>query len=158
MDRIIENSSKVLLLNERGQILLLRYQDSSEMGLGTWYSVPGGRQRYGETLTEAAVRECEEELGLIVTIGRLCFVREYIHSRHELKGLARDQHKVEFYFVGEVVERSENRKEERDTDQVGVGWYSLGDLRTLNVFPTGLRKLGDLQNGYHGEPYWGDAY
>ncbi len=30
-----------------------------------WFTLPGGHQEHGETLTEAAIRECHEEIGVI---------------------------------------------------------------------------------------------
>ena len=71
----IENSAKAIII-ENGAILLIRYRDSTEMGLGDWYSLPGGRQRFGETVAEALVRECREEIGAEVRPQRLHFVRE----------------------------------------------------------------------------------
>lgn len=39
-----------------------------------------------ESIEGALVRECAEELGAEVGVSALLFVREYIHSRHELRG------------------------------------------------------------------------
>ena len=42
----VENSAKAVIVKD-GQILLVRYEDSSAMGLGTWFALPGGRQQPG---------------------------------------------------------------------------------------------------------------
>ncbi|MFD0819906.1 NUDIX domain-containing protein [Micromonospora zhanjiangensis] len=156
----LENSAKAVIL-DRDKVLLLRYLDR-KMGLGVWYSLPGGRQRFGETLEEALVRECREEIGAEVTPGRLLFVREYIHSRHELAGTGRDQHKVEFYFLAELgTEISADYVADEsvsDEGQQGLCWCSLANLHDLNIFPTGLRQLGNTLNADDAETYWGDTY
>jgi 8-oxo-dGTP diphosphatase len=151
----IESSAKAIIIQDEA-VLLIRYRDSTEMGLGDWYSLPGGRQRFGETLEEALLRECREEIGTEVRPGRLLFVREYIHSRHELAAKGRDQHKIEFMFLCSLA--SDVRKpRESDPDQVSAEWIKLERLPDLNVFPTALRHTGDLIAAA-GETYWGDVY
>ncbi|MFF5215950.1 NUDIX domain-containing protein [Micromonospora sp. NPDC000442] len=155
----LENSAKAVIL-DGDRVLLLKYVDH-QMGLGVWYSLPGGRQQYGETLTETLIRECQEEIGADVVPGRLLFVREYIHARHDLAGKGRDQHKIEFYFLAEL--KSElsadylAADDVSDEGQQGMRWCNLPDLRHLNIFPTGLRKLEDVVN-ISTDTYWGDTY
>ncbi|MFG3420585.1 NUDIX domain-containing protein [Micromonospora sp. NPDC048063] len=158
-DGRLENSAKAII-RDGDNVLVLRYVDR-RMGLGVWYSLPGGRQEFGETLEETLVRECQEEIGVEVVPGRLLFVREYIHGRHALAGKGRDQHKVEFYFLAEL--KSDLRADFMAADDVsdegqqGMRWCSLADLRELNIFPTGLRQLGELLNRST-DTYWGDTY
>ena len=128
------------------------------MGLGTWYALPGGRQRYGETLSETLHRECREELGAEVTVGQLLFVREYIHDRHELRGTGRDQHKVEFMFACDLVSPLSHATG-IDVDQVGVEWVPLDAMASLKVFPSSLSNLGMLLNDTRPDNiYWGENY
>jgi 8-oxo-dGTP diphosphatase len=155
-DLAIENSAKAVIVHD-DSILLIRYEDSSDMGLGTWYSLPGGRQRFGETLEETLLRECEEELGAKVSVGRLLFVREYIHARHELAGTGRDQHKIELMFLCSL--ESELRDAlESDSDQESVEWVELGQLSEIKIFPTSLHQLPELLKRDKVNPYWGDVY
>lgn len=49
---------------EDGRLLLI--ERATEPGAGLW-SLPGGRVEFGESMTEAVVREVEEETGLAVT-------------------------------------------------------------------------------------------
>jgi ADP-ribose pyrophosphatase YjhB (NUDIX family) len=45
--------------------------------LGYWYCLPGGGQNPGENLREAVVRECQEEIGVVVTVAEILFIRDY---------------------------------------------------------------------------------
>jgi 8-oxo-dGTP diphosphatase len=56
-----------------GEVLLVRR--ASRPGLGR-YSLPGGRVEFGETLTEAVIREVLEETGLRIAIIGLAGWRE----------------------------------------------------------------------------------
>jgi 8-oxo-dGTP diphosphatase len=155
-DLIIENSAKAIIIRDEA-VLLVRYEDSTEMGLGTWYSLPGGRQHFGEEIAESLVRECGEELGAQVQPTHLLFVREYIHERHQLAGKGRNQHKVEFMFLCSLLsDISEAR--ESDPDQESIEWVKLDHLSELNIFPTRLRHLQQLMDGDSADIYWGDAY
>ncbi len=153
---LIENSAKAIIL-DGDRILLVRYDDSTDLDLGKWYSLPGGRQCFGESIQEALTRECKEEIGADVRTGCLLFVREYIHSRHELKNKGRDQHKVEFMFLCSLASQP-GLGASADTDQSAVEWVRLDDLPQLQIFPTGLRDLKALLNQPTSSPYWGDVY
>lgn len=155
---MIENSAKAIILSEN-RILLVRYVDTSDLNLGTWYSLPGGRQKYGETLEEAIQRESLEEIGATVTVGPLLFVREYIHSRHELKDSGRDQHKIEFMFRCELQSELKSGLDV-DPDQNAVLWVDVESIESTNVFPTGLKNLKSLMLGNSSgqAAYWGSTY
>lgn len=157
LQSVIDNSAKAVIVDQE-RLLLIRNQDSSDMGLGTWYALPGGRQRYGETLEEALRRECREELGAAVEVGRLLLVREYIHARHRLRGTGRDQHKVEFMFACRLFS-SLSDGIAVDRDQTGWEWVSFADLSAKTVFPTRLAELVEiLHDTGRTVGYWGDTY
>lgn len=54
----IRNSAKAIIINE-DKILLTKNQDNE----GYFYLYPGGGQEYRETLHDALIRECIEEVG-----------------------------------------------------------------------------------------------
>ena len=45
---------------------------------GTFWSPPGGGMEFGETAPDALVREFAEETGLVVEVGELLFVNEFM--------------------------------------------------------------------------------
>ncbi|MGB3771691.1 MAG: NUDIX domain-containing protein [Rhodococcus sp. (in: high G+C Gram-positive bacteria)] len=57
-------SARVVLLDGRGRVLLLRGHDPSVPDVHFWFTVGGGVE-VGETLRDAAVRELQEETGLV---------------------------------------------------------------------------------------------
>ena len=69
-------SSHGVTTNDRGQVLLLK----ANYGNFAW-GLPGGALEPGETIHEALLRECKEELGLEVNIQYLSGV--YYHSAYQ---------------------------------------------------------------------------
>lgn len=57
------------IIRKNDNILLLRRSQSSGFDPGLW-ELPGGKIDYGENLKEAVQREVEEEVGLVIRIGR----------------------------------------------------------------------------------------
>lgn len=52
--------------------------------------LPGGGQEPGETLKEAVIRECREEIGVKVEVNELLFVSEYIgKTMNTLNGIVK---------------------------------------------------------------------
>ncbi len=68
-------SSHAVILNPDGQVLLLK----ADYGAKSW-GLPGGALEPGETIHEALLRECREELGSDVLINYLSGV--YFHSAY----------------------------------------------------------------------------
>ena len=89
----IRNSAKAIIIR-RGMLLAIEARDTE----GLWYGLPGGGQNPGETLTEALIRECLEEIGAPVNPGRLVCIREYIGRNHEFANEDSKTHSIEFMF------------------------------------------------------------
>lgn len=64
-------SARVVLLDDRDRVLLLRGTDPAGQAPGEFWFTSGGGVEPGESLAEAAVRELGEELGLDVDPARL---------------------------------------------------------------------------------------
>jgi len=129
--QVVRISVKAVVVAD-GRILLLRHRDAE----GDWYGLPGGGQRHGETVAEALERECLEETGLKVRMGRLLFIRDYIANNHEFAGEERNAHQVELMFECDPVEDVVPRLgTSPDETQTGVEWVDLSRLRTCRMYP-----------------------
>jgi ADP-ribose pyrophosphatase YjhB (NUDIX family) len=125
-----------------GQVLLLRrfntgYEDGQ-------YSVVAGHVEMGETVTQAAVREANEEAGVTLTAGDLQVV-------HVMNRKAENE-RIDFFvrvkkWQGEIV----NNEPEKCDD---LAWFPLNDL-PLNIIPYVKHGLESTQKGiYYSEFGW----
>lgn len=132
--KTVRISAKAIII-EKSRLLVLRLRDAE----GDWYCLPGGGQEYGETLPAALNRECLEEIGSAVRVGRLRFVRDYIAKHHEFA--AQDEsHQVELMFECELMSAAGVGKQP-DTMQTGVDWLALDTLSQHRLYPKVLREL-----------------
>ena len=133
----IRNSAKAIII-QGDKVLLTKNQDND----GYFYLFPGGGQEHGETLQQALIRECMEEVGQQVEIGELLHVREYIGKNHEYASDDFDVHQVEYYFISKIVNETKGNIEPTNPDshQVGIEWIAINDLPEYRVYPKTLRK------------------
>jgi len=133
----IRNSAKAIII-QRKMVLLTKNQDTD----GYFYLFPGGGQEHGETIQQALIRECMEEVGQQVEIGELLHVREYIGKNHEHASADFDVHQVEYYFISKIVNEIKSNIEPSNPDshQVGIEWIAINDLPEYRVYPKTLRK------------------
>lgn len=148
------NSCKAVVFR-KGRVLLTRNADA----LGDFFLLPGGGQRFGETLHEAVRRETAEETGWLVEPGRLLLVRDYIGAHHEFAEEDGDVHQVELMFAAEPDGRIGDWKPEPDAWQTGTDWLDPSGLDGLRVYPSVLSKLLPLlaSGSYRGPVYLGDV-
>lgn len=129
----IRNSAKAIII-EDDRILLTRNRNNA----GEFYLLPGGGQRHGESLAEALVRECMEEIGVRVSVGNLLLVRDYISAHHEFASEDADAHQVEFMFRCHIAEGQAHVGRIPDVWQTGVEWVPVSKLDDLPLYPAAI--------------------
>jgi len=144
----IRNAPRALILRD-DRILLLKKHDDIR---GDRYALPGGAQESGETLEQALVRECREEIGCDVMIRDLVHVADYFKPRATVPPSTRQL--VEFLFLCDVPGDYRARNGHRpDKHQVDVVWMPVSDLAEIPLLPRALarRLRDDTTSGV----YWG---
>ena len=127
MERAVRTSAKALIIRD-GRMLAIRLRDGDEV----FHIMPGGGQRAGETLPEAAAREVAEELGVRVRVGDLAFVIEGTEGEAF--------HRVDLVFRCEHLGEIDGAALQGDTNQVGFDWLDIATLNRSTLYPSRLRR------------------
>jgi len=132
-------ASNLLVVNESGQILLQRRRDT-----GQW-ALPGGKQDFGETPSQCAVRECEEETGVRARVTG--FLGVYSDPAHIVQYTPNGEIRQEFEvtLIGEPVSGEPAANEEASD----VRWMSPLELDDVDIHPTMRRQLDDYLSGHY---------
>lgn len=153
--------AKALIL-EAGRLLCLRKQGD----IGLYYVLPGGGQHLGELLPDTLVRECREELGARIEVGRFRYLQEYIGDNHGFRDVHKGLHFVNAYFECRLLDPPGTWPQEPDAGQVGWEWLAVADLPALPFYPKvlsarlaqaaqtvhpGEQESGEGESGYLGD-------
>mgnify|MGYP000918084257 CR=1 FL=1 len=145
----IRNSVKAIII-EDNKLLCIKLADKK----GNFYILPGGGQEKYETFVETLERECLEELGARVKVGKLKYVREYIARNHEFAD-EDDNHQVEYMFTCGLLSRPNlENATQLDTKQTGIEWLELSSWEDLRLYP---KVLAERLHSNYEETYWGDV-
>lgn len=113
------------------KVLLVRRAKAPRMGA---WSIPGGAQKAGETVYEAACREVREETSLTIRVLGLVDVVDSI--RHDEQG------RVQFHYtLVDVHAEWETGDPRADTDVSEAAWYSREALPALGMWKETVRVI-----------------
>jgi 8-oxo-dGTP diphosphatase len=133
-------TARVMLFDESGAILLVRFVVPREGGEFAFWALPGGEIEAGETEAEAAVREVREELGLELEIAGPVYrdSNQFFHQGEM-------QDNVDFLFRAEC-RREEPRligftADEREIMKE-IRWWSEAEIEASRerIFPENLAE------------------
>jgi 8-oxo-dGTP diphosphatase len=113
------------------KVLLVKRKNAPRAG--EW-GLPGGKQKLGETIMTAAVREAREETDLdIVPLGIVTAI----------DGISKDKKgAVEFHYtIVEVAAESRMGKAQAKTDALEVRWATLDEVEKLCAWPEVARVV-----------------
>jgi len=151
--KTLRNSAKAVIIRQ-GQILLIRKADKD----GSYTVLPGGGQKFDETLEQALKREVLEEVGAEVEVGKLLYIREYFSEKHEFAFKDRALHQIEFFFCCELItEADPTRANELDSNQKEVVWVTLSELEAVNFYPAAMREALSHLESDKSPVYLGDC-
>jgi 8-oxo-dGTP pyrophosphatase MutT (NUDIX family) len=126
----------ILAVDDLGRVLLQRRRDT-----GQW-AIPMGKQELGETPSQCAIRETQEETGVLTEItGILGVYSDPGHIVAYTDGEIRQE--WELILLGRPVSGSPAVNDEASD----VRWVAPADLESLDIHPTQWRQLRDWLNG-----------
>ena len=113
---------------EKDSILLVPHFNT-DVGPIQWH-IPGGGVEFGETLTQAAVREFAEETGLQVTCGDLIGIHEQIKPDGSW-------HSVSHVFAGQIIGGT-IRSEMSPFGERRAQWFTQQQLSAIKYYPAAM--------------------
>ncbi|MFF3437417.1 NUDIX domain-containing protein [Streptosporangium sp. NPDC002721] len=123
-------------VDDAGRILLQRRRDT-----GQW-ALPMGKMEIGETPSQCAVRETEEETGITVEpVSMLGIYSDPGHIVAYTDGEVRQEYEVM------LIARPIGGRPGANDEASDVRWVAPEDLRSLDIHPTQWRQLNDYLNG-----------
>ncbi len=119
----------LIVLHKDRKFLLTKRQiepdDSPEFD-GMW-QIPGGGVGWGEDLLASAIREAKEEIGVDVVVERTLAVTQKVDPAYGWHGIF-------FAFLCKQVDPTAEIKINHEASD--YGWYSIEQIRELNVIPS----------------------
>lgn len=125
----------VIVQNE--EILLIK---KNSPGQGVRYTLPGGALESGETLHQAVIRECQEEINTTVNAFDVLHIADFFipklkpkpYTRHQLEVLIQCQTPADYLPSSGT---------DPDKHQVGVEWLPLNELAQHRMSPSFFTDL-----------------
>jgi ADP-ribose pyrophosphatase len=109
------------LVVHQGAVLLV--QRGRPPGAGMW-AIPGGRQRLGETLQQAAEREIQEETGVVIRATTPIYTCE--HIEHDVQGELRYH-----YVIVDLAAEYLSGTPQAGDDASAAAWVAWRELAAL---------------------------
>ncbi|MCU7919087.1 MAG: NUDIX domain-containing protein [Candidatus Thiodiazotropha sp. (ex Epidulcina cf. delphinae)] len=133
LEPAIRNAVRAVIVRDGAVLMQKKWAEKK----GTWYTLPGGGQDVHETLTQALIRECEEEIGATVEVGALVCVADFFKQRDT--AFPSYRHLVEFLFACSLPETYRpNAGPHPDKHQIDVVWLAFSDFPDVALFPRDL--------------------
>jgi 8-oxo-dGTP diphosphatase len=127
-----------VIINEEGKVFLSKRSKNVKLDAGLW-ETPGGGVEFGETMAEALKRELMEENGVVIEVGEMLDVVEYIDKE---KG----DHHVSPAFVCKIIEGTPKIMEPDKCEE--IGWFSLAEIKKLPLRSFAAKDLAGFRRRY----------
>ena len=117
-NRIVRVGCGALIINDKGEVLLLKRGKKTRNQAGLWCQ-PGGGVDYGETVEQAIIREIKEELGIEIQLVKyLCYTDQILSDE--------DQHWIAISYLGKIVKGEAQNLEPHKHEE--IAWFSINSL------------------------------
>ena len=137
-------SANVVVVNDKGQILLIRRTDNGN------HALPGGGMDLGESITQAAVREVKEETGLDVELTGLVGI--YTNPRHVIEYTSDGEVRQEFSIV--FTAKPTGGRPRTSSESSEVVWSDPAEVTGMRMHPS-MRQRIEHYLARRTEPYLG---
>lgn len=137
-------SVNVVVLNGSGEFLLIRRTDNDN------WALPGGAMDPGESMTQAAVREVEEETGIQCEVTGLVGV--YTNPRHVILYTSNNEVRQEFSLV--YTARAVTGEPRPSNESSEVRWVRGDEINRYQMHPSMRQRIDHFLAGLP-EPYLG---
>jgi 8-oxo-dGTP pyrophosphatase MutT (NUDIX family) len=127
----------VLSVDDAGRLLLQRRRDT-----GQW-AIPMGKQELGETVSQCAVRETEEETGVRVEVTGLLGI--YSDPGHVVLYTSDGETRQEYEII--LLGRPLSGEPKANDEASAAGWFTVAELDGMDIHPTQWRQLRDFLGG-----------
>ena len=133
------------ILIEDGRILLIEHTKNDKK----YWLVPGGGIDWGESASEALIREFKEETSLDIEVEKFLFISETIAPDKQ-------KHVINLYFKIKKVENSSNiMKLGEEKILTDLRFIPEDEIKNIKLYPNIKEKLIKLLNKENIEPYLG---
>ena len=127
----VQAASSAILIRD-GRLLLIRRRNPPSLDM---FAFPGGRAEQDEVPAETALREMEEETGILARNPQL-------FASYDLISEEPPSH---FFLSVFLVEADDECEALANDDAADAGWYTPDEIRRLNVPPSVLECVERLE-------------
>jgi len=154
---VARRSGRVIVVDQRGRILLICIRDPDRGEPYRQWITPGGRVREGESPRDAAARELGEETGLDVVADRLGPLIAYFETLWDAPDRIRYQVRDEFWLLRTTAFEPDSARLEPDEQHefIEYRWWSIPDLSATTQ--VGAGPAGRAWGARVGRPRWWDS-
>jgi 8-oxo-dGTP diphosphatase len=129
-----------LVIDDNAQILLVRIARGYSPA-GQW-TLPGGGLNFGEEPAVGAIRELEEETGLVGVIDKLAFVASWSRGSIPEEGYG-PFHAIQIAYRATITGGSLRDEVDESTDL--AAWWPIANVRDLPIVDLVERALAHLE-------------
>jgi ADP-ribose pyrophosphatase YjhB (NUDIX family) len=140
----LKPSANVVVLDDVGQILLIKRTDNSN------WALPGGAMDLGETIGQAAIREVKEETGVVCELTELIGI--YTSPKHVIEYTSDGEVRQEFSIA--FTARAVSGEPTTSSESSQVVSVHPDDIHAYEMHPS-MRQRIDHFLTRQGEPYIG---